>query len=210
MLVTSIRSILLLSLLTAVTVGLINAQKVHDSAYEAGAPTVGDQVPNVDLISTEGSTYSLKNLIEGKKSIIVLYRGGWCPYCTTQMSGLAKAQKEIRAQGFQIIGVTGEDLSLTNKFSNEHELPYKIFTDEGITLAKKLNVAYKVDAATLKKYKSYGIDIPGGILPIPTLIAVNESGIIEYVYANPDYKVRIPAEELLTKLTGLNSETDKK
>lgn len=185
-------------------------QKVYDSASEIPIPTAGGKIPNVDLVSVEGSTYSLKNLIDGKKSIIILYRGGWCPYCSAQMSGLAKAQKEIRQLGYQIIGITGENLSLISKFSNDHNLPYRVFTDHGIALAKKLNVAYKVDKATLQKYNGYGIQIPNGILPIPTLLAVNEAGTIKYVHASPDYKNRITTEEVLGMLETLQLENTNK
>jgi peroxiredoxin len=191
------------------TLSSAKSQTVHNSAYETGVPSIGDLVPNVDLIGTEGSTYSLKNIIEGKKTILVLYRGGWCPYCTSQMSGLAKVQKEISAQGYQIIGITGEDLGLTGKFSESHNLPYKVFTDKGIILAKKLSVAYKVDDATLNKYKGYGIEIADGILPVPTLLVLNTNGIIEYVYAEPDYKVRLSTEELMNKLNSIKEASAK-
>jgi peroxiredoxin len=181
-------------------------QKVYDSATEVPMPTAGNALPNVDLISIEGSTYSLKNLVEGKKSIIILYRGGWCPYCSAQMAGLAKAEKKIRQLGYQIIGITGEDLNAINKFSADHDLPYRVFTDHGIALAKNLNIAYKVDKATIEKYKGYGIRIPNEILPIPTLIAVDEEGIINYIHASPDYKNRITTEEVLSTLKSLQTE----
>lgn len=191
-------------LIQSLSFSTLNAQKVAETVNEVRGPEVGSAVPDVSLIDISGATTSLTNLLGNKKAVIVLYRGGWCPYCTAQMAGLAKAKDEVLALGYQIIGVTGEDVTKTSKFSEDKELPYKIFSDNGSMLAKKLGVAYKVDQETLTKYKGYGIDIPEGILPVPTLLVVNEKGNMSYVYANPDHTVRISSEELLKVL---NSQT---
>ena len=36
-----------------------------------------------------------------------------------------------------------------------------------------------------------------GILPVPAVFAVDRDGAIAFTYVNPDYKVRLPADELL-------------
>lgn len=176
------------------------AQDVAPSVDKVRSPEVGSSIPDVSLIDTKGTTTSLSNLISDKAAVIVLYRGGWCPYCTAQMSGLAKVKDQVISMGYQIIGITGEDVVQTSKFSEDKDLPYKVYTDNGLMFAKKLGVAFKVDEETITKYKGYGINIAEGILPVPTLLVVDKSGKINYVYANPDYTVRLSSEDLLDVL----------
>ena len=36
-----------------------------------------------------------------------------------------------------------------------------------------------------------------GILPVPSVFAIDADGIIQFAYTNADYKVRLPADELM-------------
>jgi peroxiredoxin len=36
-----------------------------------------------------------------------------------------------------------------------------------------------------------------GVLPVPAVFAINRDGVIQFAYTNADYKVRLPADELL-------------
>ena len=36
-----------------------------------------------------------------------------------------------------------------------------------------------------------------GLLPVPAVFVVDRDGRISFTYVNPDYKVRLPADELL-------------
>ena len=42
-----------------------------------------------------------------------------------------------------------------------------------------------------------------GVLPVPSVFAVDTDGIIAFAYSNADYKVRLPADELLAVLKGM-------
>ena len=56
---------------------------------------------------------------------------------------------------------------------------------------------------TLKRRDEKGDDIEGssmtknGVLPVPAVFAVDRDGVIAFAYANPNYKIRVPADELL-------------
>lgn len=36
-----------------------------------------------------------------------------------------------------------------------------------------------------------------GVLPVPSVFAIDADGQIRFAYSNADYKVRLPADELL-------------
>ena len=70
--------------------------------------------------------------------------------------------------------------------------------------AKALGIAFRVDDATVNKYKTaYGIDLEADsgqkhhLLPVPSVFLVGRDGIIQFSYVNPNYKVRIDPAVLL-------------
>jgi peroxiredoxin len=66
-----------------------------------------------------------------------------------------------------------------------------------------LGVAFKASQRTIDRRNDTGQDIEDssmlrhGVLPVPAVFAIGQDGIIAFAYANPDYKVRLPADELL-------------
>ena len=66
-----------------------------------------------------------------------------------------------------------------------------------------LGVAFKASQRTIDRRNDKGQDIEDssmlrhGALPVPAVFAIGQDGIIAFAYANPDYKVRLPADELL-------------
>lgn len=69
--------------------------------------------------------------------------------------------------------------------------------------AKALEIAFKVDDATLKKYKNYGIDLEKAsgekhnLLPVPSVFIIGKDGKIKFVYTNANYKIRLSSKELM-------------
>ena len=79
-----------------------------------------------------------------------------------------------------------------------------LVSDNEMTGAQALGIAFRVDDATVKKYKeSYGIDLEADsgrthhLLPVPSVFIVGTDGVIQFSYVNPDYKVRIDPDVLL-------------
>jgi hypothetical protein len=46
-----------------------------------GAATVGDVIPDVELLDAHGAPTTLRAAQAGGAAVVVLYRGDWCPYC---------------------------------------------------------------------------------------------------------------------------------
>jgi peroxiredoxin len=89
---------------------------------------------------------------------------------------------------------------------NEQNLSYTLLSDSPMVAAKAFGLAFQVDDATLERYKGYGIDLDNAsgeshhALPVPAVFLVTPDGRITYAYTNPDYKVRLDAQEILARL----------
>src|SRR5690554_5506850 len=71
---------------------------------------IGEQVPNANLLDVDGLSVQLKDVMNVKPTILVFYRGGWCPYCNSQLSGLAEIEDEIEKLGYQIVAISPDHL----------------------------------------------------------------------------------------------------
>jgi peroxiredoxin len=81
-----------------------NAQNVvPKSATDIAPLLIGEKIPNVILKSSENTDVQLFDLLKKKKSVLVFYRGGWCPCCNLHLQALAEAEKQILDQGFKLL-----------------------------------------------------------------------------------------------------------
>lgn len=179
---------------------------VPASAEETNPIKKGEKLKSARVREPDGSAKNILDVIAAAPTVLVLYRGGWCPYCNTQLSGLADIDDELRAMGFQVVAASPDRPEKLGQSIKERNLPYKLFSDSKMELAKALGVAFKLDDETFKKYKEqYGIDIEKDsgenhhLLPVPTVLILNKKGEVQFVYTNPDYKVRLDTAKLLAE-----------
>lgn len=181
-----------------------NRDVVHASAGEAMPLKVGEPVPAVpSLTNVKGEAVVLGELLQGEPAVIVFYRGGWCPFCNTQLAGLTKVHSELKARGVRLIAISPDKPEELSKSVEKDSLPYTLLSDSDHEAMKAFGVAFAVDAATQKKYQGYGIDLAKAsgnseaVLPVPSVFVVDARGTVKFAYSNPDYKVRLGEAELL-------------
>ncbi len=174
------------------------------SAEQTQPLSIGAKVPTVLLKTVDGQTADLADLIKEKPTVLVFYRGGWCPYCNTQLGRLKEIEQQILDAGWQIIAISPDRPQKLSKSIIKHQMKYTLFSDSKMEASKRFGIAFKVDDATIEKYKGYGIDLDDAsgenhhLLPIPAVFLVGIDGVIKFTYANPDYKVRLDPQVLLS------------
>lgn len=188
--------------------GLANTSEVPQRAEDAKPLKTGVKAPEVNLTSTDGKSTALKQILGGKPSIVVFYRGGWCPFCNVQLADLGKNETQIKAKGYQLVAVSPDMASELKKSTDKNKLTYKLYSDSSAEAIKAFGVAFRVDDDTFNLYKNnYKLDlekVAGGqthhLLPVPSVFVIDAKGVIKYVYSNPDYRVRLKGEDLLKAL----------
>src|SRR4051794_22712599 len=74
----------------------------------SGSPKVGDALTAFALPDSRGRYVSSPDLLEHGPLVLSFYRGGWCPYCVTEMTAWAEAAPAVRSFGASFVAVTGE------------------------------------------------------------------------------------------------------
>jgi peroxiredoxin len=183
--------------------------RVAQSAEEIRPLLVGQPIPEATVYTVANKAQALRDLVKKKPAVLVFYRGGWCPYCNLQLKELKESFVELSKLGYQIIAISSdkpEELKITEA---KHSLNYDLFSDSSAAASKAFGIAFHVDDETLAKYKTYNIDLEKAsghqehLLPVPSVFIVSTAGDIQFEYVNPNYKVRLKKEILLTAARAL-------
>jgi peroxiredoxin len=173
---------------------------------------LGNALPDVALRTLEDAPTTLKEAVGGKPAVLVFYRGGWCPYCNLQLSGLRLIRKDLDALGFQLIAISPDSPAELKKTLDKDALDYRLLSDSSAEAMRAFGVGYEVDAEMLKKLSGYGIDLEKAsgqthhVLPVPSVYLVDARGTLQFSYVHPDYTVRLPEEVVLAAARAIKNE----
>ncbi len=191
-----------LSALTLATAAIFISSLQAESEIEH--LEVGDVIPAGEVRTDTGEAVGLSDLVDGKPTVLIFYRGGWCPYCNTHLSALAEIAPELEAAGFQLLAISPDRPEKLREKPDLGKLPYTLLSDSSMDLCKSFGIAFKVDDALVVKYRdSYGIDLEGDsgethrLLPYPSVFMVDGKGVIRFAHVDPNYKVRLDPETIM-------------
>jgi len=180
------------------------ADQAASSAKEAKPIEVGTAAPDAGLRGLDGNDVTLHAIVAGKPTVLIFYRGSWCPYCNLHLSDLVTVEEELRSLGYQIVAISPDRPEELNKMTAADHLNYRLFSDPQAEAMKKFGVAYQVDNNTVTNYKrKFNVDLESSsgqthhILPVPAVFILDRGGKIVFVHADPDYKVRMKGAEVL-------------
>lgn len=177
--------------------------RVAKNANEICPILVGEKLPDITLKNSDKTMFNLNEAVSKQPTLLIFFRGGWCPYCNQQLGDLQKIKGELNEIGVQIIAVSADKPEILMDPAKEHDLSYTLLSDNAMTAAKKLGIAFKVGNATIEKYIDYGIDLEKDsgydhhLLPVPAAFLIDTEGVINFSYVNPNYKVRVNSEVVL-------------
>jgi peroxiredoxin len=177
---------------------------IPDSPQQVQPLSVGARAPTFSARTTEGALRTFGPDSYKKPLVVIFYRGGWCPYCNAQLSDLHLVEPKLRKSGFEIVFLSTDRPELLYSSLKATDIHYTLLSDNRLEAAKSFHVAYHVDDATFAKMREYGVDLEASTgtkqheLPVPSVFIIDTSGTIRFVYSNPDYKIRLGADELWT------------
>lgn len=178
---------------------------IADSADEVHPLLVGQSVPAVNLWTGSGKPIAVSKLVAAKPTVLIFYRGGWCPFCNHQLAELQSIEAELTQLGYQILAVSPELPDKLKQMQSERNLSYQLLSDFRIEAARAFGLAFRVDNSITALVKTrYGADLQRfegeqqANLPVPAVYIIDQQGVIQFSYINPNYQVRLHPELLLT------------
>ncbi|WP_027086887.1 peroxiredoxin-like family protein [Cohnella panacarvi] len=169
----------------------------------------GEKAKDFTLKNALGETVNLYDELSKGPVVLTFYRGGWCPFCNTQLKAYQKLLPEIQALGAQLIAVSPQSPDNTLSQQEKEELTFQVLSDTNGLTAAIYNILYDVPDYIQEIMKQIGMDLAEynaasrWILPIPSTFMIDESGIIRSTYVNPDFMQRQDPEVILRELRKL-------
>ena len=89
---------------------------------------VGDSVPNFSVLDQSGKPFILSDY-QNTKLIVFFYPKANTPGCTTEACNLRDHYSELKARGFDIVGVSADDQKKQASFKDKYQFPLPLLAD---------------------------------------------------------------------------------
>jgi peroxiredoxin len=86
----------------------------------------GVEFPHLTIDAAGGGTISLPRDLAGSYSVVLLYRGSWCPYCNAQLMAFSRAQNTLTELGIKVVALSADDEVTASAFVQKHELRFPV------------------------------------------------------------------------------------
>lgn len=165
---------------------------------------VGTEAPDIELTDTAGNTVNFSK--EVKNTVVVFYRGAWCPYCLRQLDSIQKEVFSKLDEKSQLVSISVDRLPVAKKMKDKQGYNFRVVSDSKAKSLKAFNIINKLDDELVQKYKaSYKIDVEGDSGETHHMVAhpavfVIKNGKITFADVHTDYKKRTKNSEILKAL----------
>ena len=154
----------------------------------------GDKIPEELGVDQEGKEVKTSEYA-GRKFILYFYPKDNTPGCTAEACNFRDNFYELRHAGYEIVGVSVDDVESHNKFIEKFELPFRLISDKDRTLVNEFGLwAEKTFAG--REYMG----------TLRTTFLIDESGVIEHVFTPKEIKAKDHAEQILEWLNQQNTQ----
>ena len=151
------------------------------------ALTVGDKAPEILGTDQNGNNIKLSDFA-GKKLALYFYPKDNTSGCTAQACSLRDGYEQLRAAGYEVIGVSKDSAKSHQGFISKQSLPFSLIADTETTL----NQAFGV----WQEKSMYGRKYMGAAR---TTFIINEDGIIERIIDSKEVNTKDHANQILNK-----------
>lgn len=180
--------------------------RLHRAGAGEGAPAIGTPMPPFALPDERGRVRRLEAFLAEGPQAVVFHRGHWCPYCRLSLAAMAEVGRAAKEVGAGLIAITPEPQPLTKAMRAAAGFEFPVLTDLDNGYALSLGLAIWVEEGMAQMIKAAGWDIGAyqgsgsWMLPIPAGFVLDRGGVVRARFVDPDYRLRMPMEDILRAL----------
>ncbi|MCS6562602.1 MULTISPECIES: peroxiredoxin-like family protein [Curtobacterium] len=182
----------------------------------AGVPVAalgeGDSAPDAELLDATGSATSLRQIRGGAPTVLVFYRGAWCPYCNlTLRTYQQELLPALQDRGAQLVAVSPQTPEGTEQAIANGELAFPVLSDPENALAGRFGVVTAPSTEARAAHAQLGFDVADSnadgtaAIPFPSVFVIDEDGVVRFADVHVDYTSRTEVATVLEALDSLDS-----
>ena len=168
----------------------------------------GDKVPSFTVRTVDGDAYRFESGSLEQPTLLISFRGGWCPYCNMHLSELRTIVPGLRDMGYDVLFISNDRpdqlyAGLSRETQEDiADLDYTILSDAELEAARAMGTAFKTTQKLEDNLDRKGRDYEDSsidrfkALGVPFVYVIDRNGTIVFDFVEPDYKVRLSSEDL--------------
>jgi peroxiredoxin len=183
------------------------APRLGTLAPGTGIP-VGQKVPEARLRDLEGKEVMLSSLYTKQPILLVFYRGGWCPFCNTQIHQLSMTYPEYRKRGLEVVAVSVDVPEVEARLKATYSIPFPVLSDSDAAVIEAFHVVNTVPNSEITIHKVIGSDLEDFSgqkhhkIAVPALFLIDTTGTVRWAHSDPDFQVRPSTAQVLAAIDG--------
>jgi peroxiredoxin len=147
---------------------------------------VGDILPDFTLYSSQkganGETVA-SSVFRKQPSLLLFFRGNWCPLCMAQIKEIAASYQELDKRGVKVFLVSPQSEKKSYSLAKQFDAPMTFLVDRDLQAAKILGLVHENGTpAGILGYDSDSV--------MPTAILTDATGKIIFADLTDNYRVR--------------------
>lgn len=178
-------------------------ENIAATADEVRPVLNGQSLPDVTLYDLDDKPVKLQALLKQQPTVLIFYRGGWCPYCNAQLAGLKDIESKVMDLGYQIVAISPDSPARLKEQAVDSDFKVKLLSDKDFSVSSALGIGFFLPDDVANRYRNkMGIEFVAldgtskVALPVPAVYIADQQGLVHFNYVNPNFRVRISPELL--------------
>ena len=180
------------------------------SGLPAGIAPAGTVLPDAELLDVDGTPTTLYAAAGGGTSVLVFYRGAWCPYCNIALSAYqAQLLPQLTERGIPLVAVSPQKPDGSLSMQQKNDLDFAVVSDPGNAIAGRLGILTGPSEEARAAQLQLGLDLAGVnadgtvTLPMPATVILDASHAVRWIDVHPDYSTRTEPQQVIDALDHL-------
>ncbi len=169
-----------------------------------GVVAVGDVLPDARLVTPAGDSIDLSDVLTGAATVVVFYRGAWCPYCNITLRAYQRdLLPGLQERGVGLVAISPQTPEASATSIENGALEFVVVSDPGTALIRALGIATAPSAAAQAAHTDLGFAVADSnadatpAIPYPTVLVVDADRTVRFVDVHVDYTTRTEVTAVL-------------
>jgi len=148
----------------------------------------GQTLPAFDVAAVGGGKISIPQTLRGSYGAVLLYRGGWCPFCQAQLAGFQRAREKLAEAGIKVVALSVDDEATTVGTIEKFKLSFPVGHSADADGVASITGAYTNNSPRYLQATGFLLAPDGKILnavyssgPMGRLVAEDVVGMVTYL-----------------------------
>jgi peroxiredoxin len=176
-----------------------------------GVIAPGTKLPDVELLDAYGLPTTLPTVLDGRRAVLVFYRGAWCPYCNIALNAYqAELLPELEQLGIALVAVSPQAPDGSLSMQEKNNLRFTVLSDPGNKLAASVGILTAPSDEARAAQLQLGLDLEAinadgtTTLPMPTTLILDPELTVRWIDVHPDYTTRTEPAAIREALNALS------